>query len=145
VNLTQPDHMLGAARSSTACHRVPTIRRARRKDSLLALLRARTIEPYHVEAAERLRADMEASSPSMPGALRFGVHVAPFQVTGIAERHLAAAKSVRKAFAAIGADALPVVDCILRGSTITEGVSRNWWDHAAIATAASGRPTGSNR
>jgi hypothetical protein len=25
------------------------------------------------------------------------------------------------------------------------GVSRNWWDHAAIAIAAAGRPMGSNR
>jgi len=99
-----------------------TIRRARRKDPLLVLLRARTIEQYHVEAAERLRADMEASSPSMPGALRFGVHVAPFQVAGLAARHLEAAENVRGAHAAIGADAWPVVDCLLQGSTITDSV-----------------------
>jgi hypothetical protein len=29
--------------------------------------------------------------------------------------------------------------------TFGREVSRNWWDHAAIATAASGRPMGSNR
>jgi hypothetical protein len=27
----------------------------------------------------------------------------------------------------------------------TRGVSRNWWDHAAILTVTSGRPVGSNR
>jgi hypothetical protein len=28
---------------------------------------------------------------------------------------------------------------------IVGGVSRNWWDHAAMLTVTSGRPTGSNR
>ena len=33
----------------------------------------------------------------------------------------------------------------VQGAKLTTGVSRNWWDHAAILTVTSGRPMGSNR
>ena len=40
------------------------------------------------------------------------------------------------------AELLTVLD---RPETPLKGVSRNWWDHAAILTVTSGRPVGSNR
>ena len=52
--------------------------------------------------------------------------------------------------AELGADADPFMLHIYialaeKERHLIAGVSRNWWDHAAIATAASGRPMGSNR
>src|ERR1700756_1080772 len=34
---------------------------------------------------------------------------------------------------------------LISASPAPAGVSRNWWDHAAILAATSGRPMGSNR
>jgi hypothetical protein len=94
-----------------------TVRRARRTDSLRVLFRAGTIEPHHVDAGEKLRANMEASSSSMLGMVRSEVHVAPFLRTTVSDRQLRARCKVRCAILALGST-WPVVEWILLNGTI---------------------------
>ena len=94
-----------------------TVRRARRTDSLMVLYRAGTIEAHHLDAGEMLRAQMEASSPSMPGMVRSEVHVAPFLRSTVSDRQLRACSKVRSAIVALGATR-SVVEWILLNGTI---------------------------
>jgi hypothetical protein len=96
-----------------------TIRRARRTDPLVVLFHAGTIDQYHVDAGELLRAEMESSMGPMAGTARSEIHVAPFLRAQFPDRHIASANTVRRARAAIGAPSLPAVDWVLLGGPIT--------------------------
>ena len=111
-----------------------TIRRARRTDHLLVLLREGTIDQRQADAGEMLRNAMERSQRSMPVTPRSEGHVAPWDRTAISEQQLKAGCHVRRALAALDDVTRPGVLCILRdGWTIRDYAA---FAHVRHTTAA---------
>jgi hypothetical protein len=111
-----------------------TIRRARRTDHLLVLLREGTIDQRQADAGEMLRNAMERSQRSMPVTPRSEGHVAPWDRTAISEQQLKAGCHVRRALAALGGVARSAVLCIVRdGGTIRDYAA---FAHVGHTTAA---------
>jgi hypothetical protein len=78
-----------------------TLRRACRTDPPEVLKRAGTIDTREREAGERLRDAIERSQPSLRGASRSVIHVAPWSRTVFSERQLKACRCVQRADAAL--------------------------------------------
>jgi hypothetical protein len=108
-----------------------TVRRARRSDPLLDLLRARTISNAGCDAMERLRGQIEASSPAMPGGGASEVHVAAFQRTSISDKQIINCSLAREAMAAIRGLHRPVVLWVAVGGSL-----RGYAAHTQVSRAA---------
>jgi hypothetical protein len=110
-----------------------TIRRARRTDHILALLREGTIDRRQADAGELLRNAMERTQRSLAATSRSEVHVAPWNRTAISEQQLKAQRHVHSALAALDELATPAVLWVLNGRTI-RGYAEFW--HMRHTTAA---------
>jgi hypothetical protein len=110
-----------------------TIRRARRTDHLLVLLREGTIDQRQADAGEMLRNAMERSQRSMPVTPRSEGHVAPWDRTAISEQQLKAQRHVGSTLAALDESFTQAVLWVLNGGTI-RGYAEFW--HMRHTTAA---------
>jgi hypothetical protein len=72
-----------------------TVRRARRSDPLVALLRAQRITAREFDAAELLRDELQSAQASIPCTGQSSIHVQPFRRTGISDRQVNAAGAAR--------------------------------------------------
>ena len=95
-----------------------TVRRARRSDPLVALLRAQTITIREFDAAGLLRDELQAAQTSIPCAGQSSIHVPPFQRIGISDRQVDAASASRRGLAAVGVLNRAAVLWIVLGGTI---------------------------
>ena len=99
-----------------------TVRRARRTDPLEVLKRAGTISARECEAGEMLRDDIEQSQPSLPGASRSEVHMAPRDRAEVTEYQffacLKACRCARRAVAALDDTVTSAVLWIVLGGTV---------------------------
>ncbi len=95
-----------------------TVRRARRSDPLVALLRARTITAREFDAAELLRVELQSAQASIPCTGQSSIHVQPFRRTGISDRQVNAAGASRRAMAAVAIVNRAVVLWIVLGGTV---------------------------
>jgi hypothetical protein len=94
------------------------VRRARRSDPLVALLRAGTITACEFDAAELLRDELQAAQASIPCTGQSSIHVQPFRRTGISDRQVNAASASRRAMAAVAVVKRAVVLWIVLGGTV---------------------------
>ena len=78
-----------------------TVSRARRCDPLVKLQKAGSIVGRHVDAAEMLREQIEASEAGGGGGGLSEVHLPAFQRTGITDRQLTALGRAREALSAV--------------------------------------------
>jgi hypothetical protein len=95
-----------------------TVRRARRSDPLVALLRAGTITAREFDAAELLRDELQAAQASIPCTGQSSIHVQPFRRTGISDRQVNAAGAARRAMTAVAVANRAVVLWIVLGGTV---------------------------
>lgn len=95
-----------------------TVRRARRSDPLVALLRAQTITAREFDAAELLRDELQAAQASIPCTGQASIHVQPFRRTGVSDRQVNAAGAARRAMAAVAVVNRAVVLWIVLGGTV---------------------------
>jgi hypothetical protein len=95
-----------------------TVRRARRSDPLVALIRAGTITTREFDAAELLRNELQAAQASIPCTGQSSIHVQPFRRTGISDRQVNAAGASRRAMAAVAVASRAVVLWIVLGGTM---------------------------
>ena len=127
--LREADVVVGDAPDPHAPKR--TVRRARRTDHLLVLLREGTIDQRQADGGELLRNAIERSMPVTP---RSEGHVAPWDRTAISEQQLKARGHVRRALAALDDVARSAVLCIVRdGWTIRDYAA---FAHVGHTTAA---------
>jgi hypothetical protein len=77
------------------------VRRARRADSLAALVRLGTLTDLEFDAGERLRDDLERSAASMPAGTLPAARSPPWGRVGISSEQLIAMGAVRDAVAAV--------------------------------------------
>ena len=110
-----------------------TIRRARRTDHLLTLLREGTIDRRQADAGERLRIAMERAECSLPAVSRSEVHVAPWDRVPLSEQKLKAQRHVSRALTTLDSTLKSVVLWVLDGATI-RGYAE--WKHMRHTTAA---------
>jgi hypothetical protein len=96
-----------------------TVRRGRRADPLLTLYKYKSITEKQFDAAECLRADMEAAMPRLAGGGQSDVHLAPWARGGVSGRQMEACATVREALARIGAQDQLTVAWVLAGGTIS--------------------------
>jgi hypothetical protein len=129
--LREADVVVGDAPDPHAPKR--TVRRARRTDHLLALLREGTIDQRQTDAGELLRNAIERAQRSLPATSRSEVHVAPWDRTAISEQKLKAQRHVDSALAALDESVTPAVLWVLNGRTI-RGYAEFW--HMRHTTAA---------
>jgi hypothetical protein len=94
------------------------VRRARRSDPFVALLRARTITIREFDAAELLRNDLQAAETSIPCSGQSSIHVQPFRRVGISDRQVNAAGASRRAMAVIAVLNRAVVLWVVLGGTV---------------------------
>ena len=78
-----------------------TLRRGRRIDPLTALRARGIITAAEQEAVERLREQLEAADPSMPGGAESEIHLPGYQRMGISDRQINARTASREAISAI--------------------------------------------
>ncbi|MEJ0019740.1 MAG: hypothetical protein WDN25_24940 [Acetobacteraceae bacterium] len=95
-----------------------TVRRARRSDPLVALLRAQTITAREFDAAELLRDELQAAQATIPCTGQSSIHVQPFRRTGVSDRQVNAAGAARRAMAAVAVVNRAVVLWIVLGGTV---------------------------
>ena len=114
--LREADVMVADAPDPDAPKR--TIRRARRTDHLLSLLREGTIDRRQADAGELLYNAMERAQCSLPAVSRSEVHVPPWDRTAISEQQLKARRHVDSALAALDNAVTPAVLWVLDGGTI---------------------------
>ena len=95
-----------------------TVRRARRSDPFVALLRARSITAREFDAAELLRDELQSAQPSIPCTGQSSIHVLPFQRIGVSDRQVDAAGASRRGLAAVGVLNRAAVLSIVLGGTI---------------------------
>jgi hypothetical protein len=95
-----------------------TVRRARRSDPLVALLRAGTITMREFDAAELLRDELQAAQTPIPCTGQSSIHVSPYQRIGISDRQVNATSASRRSLAAVGVLNRAVVLWIVLGGTI---------------------------
>ena len=95
-----------------------TVRRARRSDPLVALMRAGTITTREFDAAELLRDELQSAHASIPCTGQTSIHVQPFRRTGISDRQVNAAGASRRAMAAVAIANRAVVLWIVLGGTV---------------------------
>ena len=112
-----------------------TVRRARRSDPLVALLRAQTITAREFDAAELLRDELQAAQASIPCTGQASIHVQPFRRTGVSDRQVNAAGAARRAMAAVAVVNRAVVLWIVLGGTV-EGFAL--YARTAVRRAVSG-------
>ena len=95
-----------------------TVRRARRSDPLVALMRVQTITAREFDAAELLRDKLQAAQASIPCTGQSSIHVQPFRRTGISDRQVNAASASRRAMAAVAVVNRAVLLWIVLGGTV---------------------------
>jgi hypothetical protein len=95
-----------------------TVRRARRSDPLVALMRARTISAREFDAAELLRDELQSAQASIPCTGQSLIHVQPFRRTGLGDRQVNAAGASRRAMAAVAVVNRAVMLWIVLGGTV---------------------------
>ncbi len=94
------------------------VRRARRADPLATLRTYKSITEQQYDAAERLRAAMEAATPSLGGAAQSDVHLAPWARIGVTGRQIEACATVRAALTGIAPRDQLALAWVLAGGTI---------------------------
>jgi hypothetical protein len=95
-----------------------TVRRGRRADALLTLLKYKSITERQFAAAESLRADMEATVARSGGSSDV-LHLAPWERGGVNGRQIQACAKVRDALAGIEPRDHLTVAWMLGGGTVT--------------------------
>jgi len=107
------------ADNTDASNRTRTVRRARRADPLMTLWKYKSITEAQYDAAERLRASVEAATPKTGGWSASDVHTAPWARVGVTRSQIEACASVRAAMLAVNsADRLIITWIVLGGGTV---------------------------
>ena len=107
------------ADNTDASNHTRTVRRARRADPLLTLWKYKSITEAQYDAAERLRASVEAATPKTGGWSASDVHTAPWARVGVTRSQIEACASVRAAMLAVdSADRLVITWIVLGGGTV---------------------------
>jgi hypothetical protein len=109
------------------------VRRARRSDPLVKLLKAGTVTGRGVEAIELLRGELEAAQASIPSGGQSDVHVPAHQRIGISDFQINACTAVRRAIEAVKRINRQVVLWIACGGTIAAYAAYAHQNHVTAA------------
>jgi hypothetical protein len=131
VTLRGPDVELSEAADVSAPNRC--VRRARRSDPLLTLERTGCISSLQLEAAERLRDDIERSAASMPAGTMPAARTPPWDRTGVSEAQVGAMAAVRDAIAEVDENDRLALLWMLAGGSVA-GFSRIARQHHQTVT-----------
>jgi len=111
------------------------IRRARRSDPLVTLLRIGTITDVEFDAAESLRNELERQSASLPAGTLPGSRSPPWSRIGISAIQIDAMAAVRDALAAVSRfDRMPLL-WVLAGGSIAGFARLSQRHHQAVTQA----------